>query len=303
MKASAQKQPNYTHQMTIKQLTSSHIDRDLSVSLSSKINWQFLLLIEGSAKILINGQQQRLTAGSLLSLPTTTHCQIIFSDNSASGFLLTIDEIIFRTQIIPLLPGNLDRRSSYWRNYYTARVLAHSEGTEHQLLRRNTVRELSSLASHLGKGGDPAIMGTALVILFSPLKHRQLNPNEGEISQSEAFSKSYLVIEFRALVEQHFAEQLKVSQYAEILGVSPKMLIRACKTMTGDSPVEIIHKRVVTEAVHQLNHSSRSISEIAYNLGFEDAGYFSRFIKEQTEQSPTDIRRQVFQGSPHLQHQ
>jgi AraC-like DNA-binding protein len=44
------------------------------------------------------------------------------------------------------------------------------------------------------------------------------------------------------------------------------------------------------EAKRQLCYTSQSIKEIAYDLGFEDSAYFSRFFKKSTQVSPIDYR-------------
>lgn len=152
---------------------------------------------------------------------------------------------------------------------------------------------MQSLSNHLGKGGDPAVVGTALVILMGALKRQPAPPTREVISPADEITNSNIVIEFRALIEEHYSQHLKVGQYAEKLGIRAKTLLRACQIMTGRNAVSLIHDRVVLEAMRHLRYSGRSISDIAYTLGFEDLCYFSRFIKLHTGQSPSQLRRQM----------
>src|SRR5690606_31021135 len=195
-----------------------------------------------------------------------------------SAILICIDEIVFRTRVLNGLPGNQDRTSSFWRTYYTARILSHSTGVENRLMRLQTGSELTSLARHLGKGGDPAIVGTALVILMGSLKRQPVAPLKETVSRSDTITSSNIVIEFRVLIEEHFTRHLEIGQYAELLCVTPNTLLRACHAMTGRKAVSLIRDRIVLEATRHLRYSSRSISDIAYSLGFDDVCYFSRFI-------------------------
>jgi len=54
-----------------------------------------------------------------------------------------------------------------------------------------------------------------------------------------------------------------------------------------------IQKRVTLEAKRMILTSDRSLKEIAYQLGFNDAAYFSNFFKIQTGSSPREFRDQL----------
>lgn len=280
--------------MAIERLTYQLLDNKLYRSFAKEEDWHFLLIEKGAGVVNLDRSQLLFEPGSLFCMPPSTLYTIDFDGEQAQGILVTVGEEDFRTRVIDLLPGNLDRSSSFWRSYYTPRVLPHSVGLEREETRLQIAADLTTLARYLDKGGDPAILGTALVILMSQLSRREIAPEEGDLSRSDAFIKSKIVTEFRVLVEQHFAQQYKVGQYAELLGITSKTLIRACKVMTGSTAVSIIHDRIVIEATQLLYHSKLSVAEIGYSLGFEDAGYFSRFMKEHTGNSPTEIRQQEF---------
>jgi AraC-like DNA-binding protein len=110
-----------------------------------------------------------------------------------------------------------------------------------------------------------------------------------------------LVKAFRALYMQDFERigkgqglQLrKISEYAEELGVSQNHLNDTIKDVTGHSAGQLIKQQLANQATMCLMHADKSISEIAYALGFEDPSYFARFYKNQTGQSPTEYRQVV----------
>ena len=68
-------------------------------------------------------------------------------------------------------------------------------------------------------------------------------------------------------------------------------LAAACKEVLGCTPSTLIHERVLLDAKRHLTYSKASASEIAYDLGFSDSAYFSRFFKRQTGMSPIEFRR------------
>lgn len=87
--------------------------------------------------------------------------------------------------------------------------------------------------------------------------------------------------------------QLKpVYGIADELNVSPKYLSEVLKAETGKTALEHVHERIISLAKGFLKNTSLRVSEIAYQLGFENPPYFSRLFKKCTGQSPTAYRSQ-----------
>ncbi|MFY0605882.1 MAG: helix-turn-helix domain-containing protein [Cyclobacteriaceae bacterium] len=101
-----------------------------------------------------------------------------------------------------------------------------------------------------------------------------------------------LVREFNYLVETHFKEKHQVSEYAELLFKSPKTITNAFKKLGEKSPLHFIQERLLLESRRLLWYTGQDVSEIAYELGFNDVQTFSRFFKKQQGSSPTDFREQ-----------
>jgi AraC family transcriptional activator of pobA len=101
------------------------------------------------------------------------------------------------------------------------------------------------------------------------------------------------VTRFRALIETAFREGWCLADYAAALNVSQSRLRNACLSVTDQSPIQIVHARVVLEAKRQLRYTSQSVCEIAYALGFEDPAYFTRFFSQRTGLSPRAFRSRL----------
>ena len=95
---------------------------------------------------------------------------------------------------------------------------------------------------------------------------------------------------FRDHIEEQFRSWHKVSQYADRLGYSTRTLNRLARQHTGLSAKELIDERVVLEAKRQLSHADASVSEIAEQLGFDDASNFSSYFRRQTGMTPGAFR-------------
>ena len=60
-----------------------------------------------------------------------------------------------------------------------------------------------------------------------------------------------------------------------------------------DSPLKIINERIVLEAKRQILHSTLSIKEVAFQLGFEDPSYFVKFFKRMTGKMPKEFKNEA----------
>ncbi|HEY1200918.1 MAG TPA: helix-turn-helix transcriptional regulator [Niastella sp.] len=82
-----------------------------------------------------------------------------------------------------------------------------------------------------------------------------------------------------------------VTYISEQLNVSPNYLSRLLKTLTGQSTQQHIHARLIEKAKEKLSTTELSVSEIAYELGFEHPQSFSKFFKVKTNSSPLEFRQ------------
>jgi len=95
---------------------------------------------------------------------------------------------------------------------------------------------------------------------------------------------------FNLLVENNYRKQHTVQYYADQLNKSPKTLANYFALYNQKSPLVIIQDRIILEAKRLLMYTDKSAKEIAYDLGYGDAAYFSNFFKKQTGMSPTTFR-------------
>ncbi len=78
---------------------------------------------------------------------------------------------------------------------------------------------------------------------------------------------------------------------ASALNVSPGYLSSLLKVLTGQSTQQHIHYKLIEKAKEKLSTTSFSVSEIAYELGFEHPQSFSKFFKTKTSFSPVEFRQ------------
>jgi len=82
-----------------------------------------------------------------------------------------------------------------------------------------------------------------------------------------------------------------VQYIADKLNVSPNYLSDLLKVLTGQSTQQHIHDKLIEKAKERLSTTDLSVSEIAYELGFEYSQSFSKLFKAKTDLSPMKFRQ------------
>lgn len=82
-----------------------------------------------------------------------------------------------------------------------------------------------------------------------------------------------------------------VRYFADALNISSKYLSSLLKQLTGQTMQQMIHEKLIEKAKEKLSTTRMSVSEIAYELGFEHPQSFNKLFKSKTKQSPLDFRQ------------
>ena len=105
-------------------------------------------------------------------------------------------------------------------------------------------------------------------------------------------NESKLFKDFSLLVEMNFKKIHSVTDYANRLGVSPKSLTKNFQKIGTNTPSDFIKNRIILEAKRQILYSTNSVKQIAFDLGFNDPAYFSRFFTKSTTKSPLLFKKE-----------
>lgn len=103
---------------------------------------------------------------------------------------------------------------------------------------------------------------------------------------SNEIDKSFLK-QLRKIIQENLANSdLSVEQIGDEIGLSRVQLYRKVKALTGYSPVEMLRKARLTRARHLLRTTEKTVSEVAYAVGFSTPSYFSKCYKDEFGESP-----------------
>lgn len=98
------------------------------------------------------------------------------------------------------------------------------------------------------------------------------------------------VMRFRDLLETQYRSLKQVSGFAEQMNITDKRLNQAISKVLGKTPKQMIDGRVMLEAKRFLAHTSQSVKEIGYELGFEEPTNFIKYFKKHHQATPAEFR-------------
>jgi len=103
----------------------------------------------------------------------------------------------------------------------------------------------------------------------------------------------FILQKLKDAIEANFKTKHSPSDYAELLYTTPKTLAKITKTHFNKTLSSLINERIIIEAKRELYLTDKTVKEIAYELGYEDEYYFSRFFKVNADVSPQIYRETV----------
>ena len=131
------------------------------------------------------------------------------------------------------------------------------------------------------------------------LKGLFANEEEKKVEQAETPAKEpqqpqqkedKFMTRFREYIEQHMSDSnLSVEAIGAELGLSRVQLYRKVKALTGQSPVELLRTVRLHKAHRLLQDSVKSISEVAYEVGFTSPSYFTKCFRDEFGASPSEL--------------
>jgi len=128
--------------------------------------------------------------------------------------------------------------------------------------------------------------------LLSALLTKLETDSKKEYLDNTASNRSQIVTfnSFLKILEFNYMRPDGVDFYAEKLNMSARNLNLISQSVFGKSITEIIETRKLIEARNLLLNSGKSVSEIGYELGYNEKSYFTRVFRKRTGVTPTEYR-------------
>jgi AraC family transcriptional activator of pobA len=254
--------------MARKSVHFGHVDPHLH-SQSGQITWWF----QGIGSYMIEGQSWTFSAPAISFVPS----RVIHGFEVAEGadaVVLSVSDgalqaLASQTDLSLEAPvfvtGQPENR--IWLQLETLIAMTGEEfrenGIAHEMVLTGLIATILSLVQQLG--------GSAARPLASP--------------------EARLALDLRMLVNRHFGEEWTVARFVSELGTTPYLLDKAVRAIFGRPVKQMVMERRLLEAKRLLNFTIRSVEDIGRDSGFDDPAYFSRFLRKQTGEAPSDWRR------------
>jgi AraC family transcriptional activator of pobA len=241
---------------------------------------QLLVILGGSGEMQAESVSHKFSAPALLVVPAGVVHAFAFHKDTR-GYVVTVAESAL---------ADLSRREPTFRALFEGAMpvdLTRSALEAHEL--EEAVVRLQREFQWAAPAHESATQARLVTLLVSAVRaaHDLAAPPRARGPRAS------LVARFRQAVETNFRAGWAMNRYARSLSVTAAQLRAACLEVTGEPPTRIVHDRIVLEAKRTLMYTNMTIAETAYELGFSDPAYFSRFFSERVGCSPAAFRQRT----------
>lgn len=235
----------------------------------------FLILKKGTSKRSKGLDMYDFGPSSVFILPAYQITQHEMISNDAEGYYCYFDEKIF-----DFLPKNYLNEHYTFFQLQSNPVIQLSEESLNNI--ELILKRISDLYSS-EKTDNNKLVAFNLLVLFEELD-KQLP------LQSKKIKNSYLDIteRYKAKLSQHIYTLQNISDYANLLHITPDYLNKCVKNATNKTAQHLLKEMIILEAKTLLKYSNLHISEIAIKLCDQNPSNFARFFKTQTGLTPME---------------
>jgi AraC-like DNA-binding protein len=131
------------------------------------------------------------------------------------------------------------------------------------------------------------LLSALFTMIESERKRLDPDPTDPAGTQNITFKN------FLQILEENFHRPEGVEFYAEKLFMSSRNLNLICQNILQKSVTEIIETRKLIEAKNLLIHTDKTVSEIGYELGYNEKAHFTNVFKRRSGQTPTEFREEM----------
>ena len=136
-----------------------------------------------------------------------------------------------------------------------------------------------------------SLLRVALLELCQVLMQREAEQPAPLVENSSRME--ILFHQFLENIARRHIKKRPVGEYAEELCITPKYLSTVCRTVSDKTPIEWISEYVVEDIIYYLKHTSLSASQIAAEMGFANASFFGKYVREHLGVSPNEYRKKI----------
>jgi len=138
---------------------------------------------------------------------------------------------------------------------------------------------------------DLGVVRHLLSALFTMIESERKKTEPDEESFNKTQNTTFK--NFLNILEENYHRPEGVEFYAEKLFMSVRNLNKICQSIMQKSVSEIIETRKLIEAKNLLVNTDKTVSEIGFDLGYNEKAYFTNVFKKKSGQTPTEFREEM----------
>lgn len=246
---------------------------------------QLIFVVRGRGVVLVEGGRSQYRPPALVLMPAGAVHGFEFEPRTTGHVVSISDE---------LLREVMQRESGVAALFAQPATLEFQDDALRATDLAQGVRMLAREFARPEAGDGLALHGWLEVLLGNVLRLARDLPNPADPVVGQ---RRELMSRFGELIERRYRDNPSVAHFADALHVSESRLRNTCLAATGQSPIQLIHARVLLEAKRQLHYTNKSVREIAFALGFDDPAYFTRFFSRLAGVSPRAFRSSSPKGA------
>jgi AraC family transcriptional activator of pobA len=240
--------------------------------------FQLIFINTGAANITLDNQSKRVVGPYLVTVPSSVVHGFEF-DQDTTGYVVTVSNLVLEQDALKQNLVNYDNFISL------AQACELSESGPDYPCICQLFDQLYSEYQHELPGKRAIFVWGLFGILGRMARSLPQGENIAPLSQSEL-----KFIDIKRVIEANYRCSRAIADLAEELNLSTLSLNRLCHKVTGQSFKELLNSRIILEAQRLLIYSTAPVSSVAYELGFSDPAYFSRFFAKWVGLSPSEFR-------------
>lgn len=238
-------------------------------------HYEIYCLTEGSRRFFVKNRFYLLTAGDFLIVkPNTMHYTTSYNSDRHERILLNFTEEYLTADMRPVADTLCAQ---------TCVSLSDSEKTE---------EIFSRIAEEYRK--NDRFSRAAMTGLLTELMIYVIRNNAGKEINPAASEREKDIDKLLEYIAENLASDISLDAAAEIAGFSKSHFSKIFKETTGFTFGNYLHMQRLLKSRRLLEKTRSSVTEIAYECGFANSGYFSTVFKNYFSMSPLDYRRSSF---------
>jgi len=247
--------------------------------------YSLIWVMEGTGKLKTNFSEYSFEENSLFAF--SPYQPFMFSSNLIKGIAIYFHSDFF---CIHKHQTEITCNGVLFNNIYQRPFIVVDEILQETL--HKSVLEIKKEMQNPGLDQYELLISYMKIFLIAASRSKmQQQPETGSTKKG---NKEPVVLQnLKEAIEKDFKSKHTPGDYAIMLNISSNALARITKSYFNKTLTNLITERIIIEAKRELYLTNKSIKEVAYELGYDDEYYFSRFFKKNAHISPQVYRQTV----------